>query len=639
MKKVFVIGLTTCIVLATQWLVGDPLPEDCSFPPELRDVWDNNFPLGYNDMFTGSGECMECHGKGHGANENASGMNVSPGKYWGGTMMANSARDPFWRAKVAHEVAEFPQHQAAIEHTCTKCHAPQGHFRAVTDGDTAFSIAEMLTDSLSMDGVSCTACHSIEPEAGGPFFSGDLHYDTNYTVYGPFPDPDTITMLNHINYLPVESDHMLSSELCANCHTLITEPFHPQTGNPTGQIFYEQVMYQEWLNSDYPQQDMTCQSCHVPQIEDSVVLAVEPNYIEPRSPYGLHHFVGGNTFMVKLMRDFRDTLGMYADPEQFDTTLALTERQLRYKTLDLDLIEVQRNSDTAYYDLTLTNKAGHKFPSGYPSRRAWVEFVVMNEQSDTLFANGLLNYNYEILNNDFIFEDHHNVIASEQDVQVYEMIQGNINGQYTTLLEEAAMHLKDNRIPPAGFNSAHSTYDTVKIVGPALTDPDFNKVAGVEGSGADVVHYHIPLNGYTGELIVQAKVWYQSVPPRWVWEMFAYNTPETELFEYLYYNSDQSPALVGVTGLNLHLSTAALQPISEPVLYPNPASDRTFTISFEKEEEIRQINVFDMNGKLIQQLSPPFAATQQVQVPYGPPLVVVEILTDHGRFTKRVVLR
>ena len=43
----------------------------------------------------------------------------------------------------------------------------------------------------------------------------------------------------------------------------------------------------------------------------------------------------------------------------------------------------QRDADTAFIDLTLTNLAGHKFPSGYPARRAFVEIIVLSAENDT----------------------------------------------------------------------------------------------------------------------------------------------------------------------------------------------------------------------------------------------------------------
>ena len=92
-------------------------------------------------------------------------------------MMANSAKDPFWRAKVSHETAVNPEHTEELEDKCTSCHAPLGHYGVRFDeGATHFSMAELLEDSLALDGVSCNACHAQSAVNIGNQFSGLLNF-------------------------------------------------------------------------------------------------------------------------------------------------------------------------------------------------------------------------------------------------------------------------------------------------------------------------------------------------------------------------------------------------------------------------------------------------------------------------------
>ena len=98
--------------------------------------------------------------------------------------MGNSAKDPFWRAKVAHEVAINPSHQLELEDKCTSCHAPLGHFNAHHLGEENYSMAQVFQDSLALDGVSCVACHQQATTAGNAF-SGELEFDS-LTIYGPY---------------------------------------------------------------------------------------------------------------------------------------------------------------------------------------------------------------------------------------------------------------------------------------------------------------------------------------------------------------------------------------------------------------------------------------------------------------------
>ncbi|HUG43948.1 MAG TPA: c-type cytochrome [Acidobacteriota bacterium] len=61
--------------------------------------------------------CMACH---NGLTD-ASGQDVSFGFDWRATMMANSARDPYWHAAVRREAIDHPLAAEAIENECAAC--------------------------------------------------------------------------------------------------------------------------------------------------------------------------------------------------------------------------------------------------------------------------------------------------------------------------------------------------------------------------------------------------------------------------------------------------------------------------------------------------------------------------------------
>ena len=149
-----------------------------------------------NSLFTGSGKCAGCHssdpnsfasipGQVYPAIPMPNAWDVNPTDQWRSSLMANSAKDPFWRAKVAHEVAVNPGHQVEIEDKCTSCHAPLGHFAAKHDGIAHYSMEMLLSDSLALDGVSCVACHQLSRDSSGFSFSGQLYFDSA-VIYGPY---------------------------------------------------------------------------------------------------------------------------------------------------------------------------------------------------------------------------------------------------------------------------------------------------------------------------------------------------------------------------------------------------------------------------------------------------------------------
>ncbi|MCF8461788.1 MAG: T9SS type A sorting domain-containing protein [Flavobacteriales bacterium] len=564
-------------------------------------------PLADNGYFKASGNCDGCHGfdPTFAANVNEMGHDISPVTYWRGTMMANAAKDPFWRAKVSHEVTINPQHKTALEDKCTTCHAPMGKYSHVEFSMGAYGMDDLETDSLGLDGVSCLACHKQSSQQLGNLNSGVLNFAPQPVAYGPFDKPFTAPMQDLVGIIPVQSNHILDAGLCAGCHTLLTESVD-LNGNFTGGTFVEQATYHEWLNSAYndgQSNATTCQGCHMPLVSEEVVVSANYPELFGRSPFAKHELVGGNSFMLKLLKQNAQTLGLSASDEVMDSTIARTERMLQHRTMNLDLTFQTFDSDTAYFELKLENLAGHKFPSGYPARRAFIEFLVIQDNGDTLFKSGVLQSNYEVMGQNATYEPHYDFITNEQQVQIYEMVMGDVNGNVTTILERAVTPIKDNRLAPLGFTTSHSAYDTTFIAGAALTDPNFN-FDGFEGSGTDLVKYHVPLNGYNGNIKVTSKVFYQSAPPKWMQEMFATSTPTIDAFETMYNNADQSPVLIAADSiLNINVVTGITNRInSEITAYPNPTMTGKVRLKGDNFSSIIAIEIYDVRGRLISKL-------------------------------------
>lgn len=552
-------------------------------------------------IFPVGSACVGCHGKDPLANAyiDNEGNDVNVYDDWQTSMMANSAKDPFWRAKVSHEVATFPQHQAVTEDKCTSCHAPQGHFTHHVRGKGMYSFMDLMVDTVGLDGVSCGACHQMSQENLGNLFSGQLIYDTTRVMYGPFEFPFASPMADFVGFTPEFSEHINDEGICAGCHTLVTNSYDTQ-GNETDNFFAEQATYHEWLNSIYArgEEKRTCQSCHLPQINDSIVISANFAFLEGRTPFGLHELVGGNVTMLNLMKDNKDALDIEAEDEAFEETIAATKDMLQRRSLDLNLSLVEESNDTISFAARITNLAGHKFPSGYPSRRAVLQFVVVAESGDTLFRSGIFDNQWEVNDLDPEFEPHYNIIDDERKVQIYEFVTGDSDGNFTTLLEQAFVGLKDNRIPPRGFRQNHSTYDTVTIVGSALQDADFNFNQGTEGSGSDIVHYNIPVQGYSGIINVFASVIYQPLPPRWLQPMLDTNTPEIAIFKAMFEANDNEPVLmISDTIANLFVNTLAAEELVESAVrvFPNPSIDGS--VEIQSEKQIKKITCSDNSGR------------------------------------------
>lgn len=644
--KVILLGLIigTFVLAANRYANSVGTGKFYHSPAEIQFFADAamDLPLDSNAYFQASGQCDGCHGydpTGH-ANTDSFGVDISPITRWRSSMMANAAKDPLWRAKVSHEVLVNPSHQAALEEKCTSCHAPMGHYSAIYDGNAPYSMADLATDSLGLDGVSCMVCHTQSEDQLGDLNSGNLvfDYDTNL-IYGPYDKPFVTPMIDFRNLEPTFSEHIHDAGQCAGCHTLLTNSVD-LNGNLTGETFVEQATYHEWLNSQYDDEGampITCQGCHIPTTDELIVISSNYLILTGLAPYGIHDLTGANVFMLQLMRDNMDQLGISSTIADYDTTISNTLRNLQQKSLDIELTNVGMDADSMYFEVDLLNKVGHKFPSGYPSRRAFIEFVVTDASNgDTLFKSGILQSDHELSGIDPIYEPHYDIIRSEDEVQVYEIVMGDINGDYTSTLERAYQPLKDNRMVPIGFSTMSEVYDTTAIIGSALTDDNFNHSAGVEGNGRDVIRYHVPTNGFSGTVNVTAKVYYQTLPPKFTQEMFSYSSAAIDSFEVMYNAADKSPIYcVGDTiqSLNVIIGEQALTNSTDWDIFPNPTKNGK--VLFSRDLTGSEILVYSIDGELIRQVSSLFNRT--LHLPEEPGVYLIEVRSDAGSQYKRVI--
>lgn len=598
-------------------------------------------PIDSGQFFLGSIRCKGCHGYDtlQLANIDANGVDINLYDDWQTTMMANSAKDPLWRAKVSHEILVNPAHATTLQTKCTACHAPMGHFTAILHGGTSYTMEDLLADTLGLDGVSCGGCHEIGTGLTATSFSGNIPYDTSKKQFGPFVNPLVGPMQLYEGFTPAFSTHISTSQVCAPCHTLITSSVDLQ-GNYTGNTFVEQATYHEWLNSGYAADNITCQSCHMPEITDSVVIANNILALAPRSPFNQHQFSGGNAFMIRLIKDNKEALGITAPDVNFDSTLAATYRLLQQKTIGLTVLIDSIQADTLFLKIRVSNKAGHKFPSGYPSRRAVLQVVVTGPDADTVFQSGTFDSAFEVKNLDATFEPHYPVINHPARVQIYEMVMGDVNGSVTTVLERADVMLKDNRLPPEGFVSSHQVYDTVRIVGEAETDPDFNRTATSEGTGIDYVYYHVPLNGATGTLDVFAGMYFQTVPPRYLEEMFSYESAAIDSFKSMYLSADRTPVLLAfVQELAAVTSGAPASSVRSSIrLLDNLVANGSVQVLNESQITIQKVNIYDASGHLQSALNLQSGATlQTLYVGNRKGVYLLELITSSGRFIFKVI--
>ena len=323
--------------------------------------------------------------------------------------------------------------------------------------------------------------------------------------------------------------HIRESELCATCHTLITEALGPN-GEVIGSLA-EQMNYQEWRHSAFSREARSCQSCHMPRADGPIRIAsVLGDY---RDGLSRHLFVGGNAFMLRMLNRYRIELGVEALPLELEATARATERQLREDTATVAITRAALSAGTLSFDVDVENLTGHKFPTGYPSRRTWLHVTVRDAAGRPVFESGAVTPDGQIVGNDADadaarFEPHYDRITAADQVQIYEPILGDSAGRPTTGLLTAVRYLKDNRLLPRGFDK--TTADPgIGVYGAALADESFV-------DARDRVRYEVPAVGGQGPYRIEVVLRYQPIAFRWAHNLEPYDAPEPQRF-VTYYES------------------------------------------------------------------------------------------------------
>lgn len=478
-------------------------------------------------------------------------------------------------------------------------------------------------------------------------------------LIGPYEDVREKPMENAMGITPVHNTYIKDSELCGACHTINlpnvdADPDTPLDGyNATDQQVFnqaatngaeflksqygttypealtgfqhsvEQATYLEWVNSQYSDEGTarSCQDCHmksdfrsadgkvsldslttqIASIQDTNLpetanlLPDEDVEVPFREGYKRHNFVGLNVFMVEMMRQFRDELGMsktdpmtYADngAQLSIDTMAL---QAAEETADVAL-DLSQEKGELVAQVGVTNKTGHRLPSGVGFRRAFLEVKATAADGTVLWCSGCTNGAGVIVGADgtplqtefldvvpegaeeALFQPHQRVISSQSQAQIYEELTQNAKREFTTSFVHRVYHPKDNRLLPHGartpgtepfrakFGDSEVTAAFMKATlpeGKALDDPDFLP-------GEDRTEYRItlPQGVNPASVKVSATLYSQSIPPYFLKQRFetAPQGPATQRLYYLASRLQTEGTLIEDWKLETASATAQLQP-------------------------------------------------------------------------------
>jgi hypothetical protein len=390
--------------------------------------------------------------------------------------------------------------------------------------------------NAAMNGVSCTACHQItdDPSLGTlAAFSGRYNINDTKTIYGQYSDIFAQPMINNTGYTPTYSAHVSDSAMCATCHNVKTPYVNASGEVQTSSLesaFPEQMPYTEWQNSifdDNGSNPTSCQDCHMPKTTSKV--SNRPMWLGTKDRFAKHHLVGANTVMLTLLRKNATQLDVTSSNLDLGITRA---RAMLQSAATIEIVSASVNNGVLEARVKVQNNSGHKAPTSYPSRRMWINFrVTDNSNNSVVFESGRINADGSIVEadndvNQAIFEPHYSEITLADQVQIYETIMGDSDGNVTYTLLRGARYLKDNRLTPKGFNKLNVPYD-VAVFGQAAKDADFDL-------GSDEITYRIPVS-VAGDLDVSVSLNYQTIAHGFLQDLYRDNQLEqVDTFKTMY---------------------------------------------------------------------------------------------------------
>jgi hypothetical protein len=507
------------------------------------------------------------------------------------------------------------------------------------DGISCMSCHRIVADKAPPGVAPLT--HFLEKAITGEFSVGEPG-----ELYGPFEDDEIVTdpMNNALGIKPKHDPYIKSARMCGSCHTINLpvvdwkQPTPRGTGaegpRPVTHSSLEQLTYLEWLNSGYQNEfgggprAQTCQECHmrssysnsegtleVPLIQQPIAAVEDDRYpategmLPPdkthvrlrESGFARHQLQGLNVPLLEMFRQYMEK--GYANGANLLSNPILGVRQNDYMQLladnlpnSIDAFVEQAANSTAEVtlapvavsgrrltaDVLVTNKTGHRFPSGVGFRRGFVELRVVDTsggRDKTVWCSGCTNELGVITNGDGggplpseLFDKYRpgqkperedypaqcrNVtpqhyqphfwgarfpITRQDQAQIYEEIDLNADCVVTSSFIRRDFVVKDNRLLPFGWTATGPTGpDNKPVIPKEFLDPThaegvWDDPRYTDGSGTSLVRYEValPQGVNPSNLRVSATLYYQSIPPHYLHDRFS-QAPDYPATRRLYY--------------------------------------------------------------------------------------------------------
>jgi hypothetical protein len=409
-------------------------------------------------------QCQMCHAQtGNGQ--------ADPLLSWQSGMMSQSARDPVFRAAltIANQDIE------GVGEFCLRCHAPRGWLE---NRSTPADGSALNREDLH--GVSCDVCHKFVDPLSAEAAELIKHVPPSYGNAMMVADPENVVRGPYddtkgaMPHQTKKSEYHASSNLCALCHN-VSNPLAAKDVNsqPVHAFGHIERTYSEWALSEFPKKgrEGTCQSCHYKLVEGGGEAtgfgSLHRDYFVEHGP------VGGSTWVQDAV------CFLWKDKDVSRTALSMGKE--RAKKLLETAAELELTFPTKEEAiLRITNKTGHKLPTGYPEgRRMWVNVRFFDAAGKPLKEIGKYGDKQDTMFGDSVTVP---TLLEPEETTVYECVPGLSKAQAAKFGKEPgpSFHFvlndvitKENRIPPTGFKNDSFAEHLCEPVGATYADGQY----------------------------------------------------------------------------------------------------------------------------------------------------------------------
>ncbi len=355
---------------------------------------------------------------------------TEPGESYRATMMALSGRDPLFRAALQVSFNDRPE----LSDLCLRCHVPVAWLNGRSEPADG-----SLIQVEDLESVTCDMCHRAVP--ADPALVGDGQFTISPSTAKRAPRGSAPFGGHNV----VTDSYVSNPDMCGLCHSLFNPAENAHDANDTdlGIHYYEQRTYEEWKDSVFPSQDKTCITCHMTRTTGAAVRGGD-SY----DNLAVHNFVAGNTFAVQAVQLLNPTLGIsgitsevgrWVD-QQLHSAASLEITQTEPASLMLE------SGEEFSVSVRMTNKTGHKLPTGYPEgRRIYLEVRLSLDGQAPQILSGA-------------WDQQSGKVVRDPQIRTYETEHGRVeNGVGARIHHLILMNqiISDTRIPPEGFTPTY----------------------------------------------------------------------------------------------------------------------------------------------------------------------------------------